>query len=240
MNGNYLPEVSKLTQKEAELVIIKGTKEGLIFYLNDDCSYQEMYDELEEKLASLPSENEEQSVSVIVKLNNRFVTEEQRLEIQQLIEQNNRFKVERFDSDVIGKKQAEQWLKTHEMKTISQIVRSGQVLEVEGDLLLIGDVNPGGQVRATGNIYILGNLHGIAHAGIDGDETAVIVASYMNPTQLRIANYISRAPDFDAEGVYMECGYFDNEKNQIIIDRLQVLPYIKKNLRGLGRRMKIG
>ncbi len=235
-----LPEVSKLTQKEAELVIIKGTKEGLIFYLNDDCAFQDVYDDLEEKLASIPSETDEQTVSVIIKLNNRYVTEDQRMLIQNLIEQNNRFKVERFDSEVIGKKQAKQWIESNEMKTISRIVRSGQVLEVEGDLLLIGDVNPGGQVRATGNIYILGNLHGIAHAGIHGDETAVIVASYMNPTQLRIANYISRAPDFDSKGVYMECGYLDTDKNQIVIDRLQVLPYIRKNLRGLGRRMQIG
>ena len=112
-----LPEVSKLTQKEAELVIIKGTKEGLIFYLNDDCAFQDVYDDLEEKLASIPSETDEQTVSVIIKLNNRYVTEDQRMLIQNLIEQNNRFKVERFDSEVIGKKQAKQWIESNEMKT---------------------------------------------------------------------------------------------------------------------------
>ena len=230
-----------MTQKEAELVIIKGTKEGLIFYFNDDCSFSEIYADLQNKLETLPEEdNEDQTVSVIIKFGNRFVSEKQRLMIKETIEQNNRFKIERFDSDVIGKKQAEAWLESNETKIHNRIVRSGQVLEVEGDLLLIGDVNPGGEVRATGNIYILGNLHGIAHAGIDGDENAVIAASYMNPSQLRIAQYISRAPDYHSEGVYMECGYLDKENNKIIIDRLQVLPYVRKNLRGLGRRMQIG
>lgn len=230
-----------MTQKDAELVIIKGTKEGLIFYINDDCSFSDVYTDLQNKLDTLPyDENEEQAVSVIIKFGNRFVTEKQRTMMKNLIEEYNRFKIERFDSEVIGKKQAEEWLESEELKTFTRIVRSGQVLEVVGDLLLIGDVNPGGQVRATGNIFVLGNLHGIAHAGIDGDETSVIVASYMNPSQLRIAQYISRSPDYDSEGVYMECGYLDKSNNQIIIDRLQVLPYVRKNLRGLGRRMQIG
>src|SRR5699024_10836560 len=125
-------------------------------------------------------------------------------------------------------------LKRNEIKTINRIVRSGQVVEVEGDLLLIGDVNPGAQVKATGNIFVLGNLLGIAHAGVNGNEDAVIAASFMNPTQLRIANYLSRAPDYVSEGVYMECGYLDKEK--IVIDRLQALPYVRKELRGLEGR----
>lgn len=57
-------------------------------------------------------------------------------------------------------------------------------MEVEGDLLLVGDVNPGGKVISTGNIYIMGNLYGIAHAGVMGDREAFITASYMKPTQL--------------------------------------------------------
>jgi len=229
-----------LKQKEMQLVTIKGTKEGLIFSIEDDCSFQEVYNELKEKLATNPAQDEEQSVSVIIKLGHRYVTDEQKKALEKLIEKNNRFSIERYESEVIDKEQAEAWLDQGEMKTVCRIVRSGQVLEVVGDVLLIGDVNPGGQVRATGNIFILGNLHGIAHAGIDGDEEAVIAASYMNPTQLRIANYISRAPDYDSKGVYMECGYLDKEDEKIVIDRLQVLPYVRRELRGLERRIHNG
>src|SRR5699024_11859344 len=57
-----------------------------------------------------------------------------------------------------------------------------------------------GQVRATGSIYILGHLYGIAYAGIYGDVQTTIAASYMNPAQLRIGNYMSRAPDYETEG----------------------------------------
>src|SRR5699024_12818976 len=103
-----------------------------------------------------------------------------------------------------------------------RIVRSGQVVEGTGDCLLVGCVNPGGQLKSTGSIYVLVHLDGIAHAGVYGDEKAVRAASYMNPTQRRIAKYISRAPDYEASGVYMECGYLDKSNEKIVIDRLQV------------------
>jgi len=233
---NLSLEVSILKQKEMQLITIKGTKEGLIFYIEDDSSFQEAFEELQDKLATTSANNEEQRVSVIIKLGHRYVTPIQKEKLTTLIEKDKRFFVERFESEVIDKNQAEKWLEQSEIKPMSRIIRSGQVLEVVGDLLLIGDVNPGGHVKATGNIFILGNLHGIAHAGVNGDESAVIAASFMNPTQLRIAHYLSRAPDHETEGVYMECGYLDKEKQKIVIDRLQVLPYVRKKLRGLEGR----
>src|SRR5690625_5248176 len=135
----------------------------------------------------------------------------------------------------MNKQEVEILLDKNEVKPFYRIVRSGQILEITGHLLLIGDVNPGGEVRATGDIYIMGKLHGVAHAGVNGDENAVIIASYMNPNQLRIANYISRAPDYESDGVYMECGYFNKEDGKIKIDRLQAMPQIRKELHRLER-----
>ncbi|HLT55998.1 MAG TPA: septum site-determining protein MinC, partial [Bacillota bacterium] len=123
---------------------------------------------------------------------------------------------------------------------VRKIVRSGQVLEITGDLLLIGDVNPGGKVVSTGNVYILGNLYGIAHAGAAGDRKAIIAASYMKPTQLRIADYISRAPDYESDGVYMECGLIDEEQDKIVIDRIQVLSRNRREISGFERRILNG
>src|SRR5699024_519012 len=127
-----------------------------------------------------------------------------------------------------------------EIKGFNRIIRSGQVLEITGDMLLIGDVNPGGRIIATGNIYVMGNLHGIAHAGSEGDRDAVIAASYMHPSQLRIADCISRAPDYESDGVYMECGLIDEEQDKIIIDRLQILSHKRKDLNRFERRMLHG
>lgn len=94
------------------------------------------------------------------------------------------------------------------MKTISGIVRSGQVLRCEEDVLLIGDVNPGGTVLSKGNILVLGSLRGLAHAGAGGNEEAVIAASHLRPTQLRIAGVVSRPPDeWGFQEAFMEFAY---------------------------------
>lgn len=78
---------------------------------------------------------------------------------------------------------------------ICRHLRSGQKLFSEGNVVVLGDVNPGAEVIAGGNILIMGSLRGMVHAGAFGDETALISAYRMNPTQLRIANHITRPPD---------------------------------------------
>lgn len=74
-------------------------------------------------------------------------------------------------------------------------VRSGARLDSQGHLIVIGDVNPGSELRAKGNIVVLGALRGFAFAGSDGDDTRVVVALKLHPTQLRIGKWITRPPD---------------------------------------------
>ncbi len=78
---------------------------------------------------------------------------------------------------------------------IRQTLRSGQVERfLEGNVVVLGDVNPGAEVIAAGDIIVLGTLRGIAHAGALGDISSVIIALRLVPTQLRIARFISRSP----------------------------------------------
>ena len=73
-------------------------------------------------------------------------------------------------------------------------VRSGEYLEISGDLVILGDVNPGAIVSAEENIIIWGRLLGIAHAGSKGNSKATISALQLRPVQLRIAKTIARGP----------------------------------------------
>lgn len=74
-------------------------------------------------------------------------------------------------------------------------LRSGQRINYSGNLVILGDVNPGAEVIAQGNIVIMGSLRGIAHAGSNGNKEACVAAFYLAPTQLRIADIIARSPD---------------------------------------------
>ena len=74
-------------------------------------------------------------------------------------------------------------------------VRSGDHLETEGSLLVLGDVNPGARISAVGHVLVWGRLRGMAHAGCRGDRQARIVALQLRPLQLRIADAVARGPE---------------------------------------------
>lgn len=76
-----------------------------------------------------------------------------------------------------------------------ETLRSGQSVFHEGHVVIIGDVNPGAEIIAGGDVIVWGRLRGLVHAGALGDETAVICALDLNPTQLRIAGHIAIPPD---------------------------------------------
>jgi septum site-determining protein MinC len=87
------------------------------------------------------------------------------------------------------------------VKTIPRSMRSGQKIRFDGDVILFGDVNPGAEIIASGNILILGALKGLAHAGARGDDAAVIVSFDFRPTQLRIGRKIAMPPGETHGGV---------------------------------------
>ncbi|HSJ52826.1 MAG TPA: septum site-determining protein MinC [Anaerolineae bacterium] len=78
---------------------------------------------------------------------------------------------------------------------LRRTLRSGQAVRHAGHVVLIGDVNPGAEVVAGGDIIIWGKLRGTAHAGAAGDEDAVICALQLAPSQIRIASLIARSPE---------------------------------------------
>jgi septum site-determining protein MinC len=78
---------------------------------------------------------------------------------------------------------------------IKETLRSGRSVYHEGGIVVIGDVNPGAELVAGGDVIVWGRLRGFVQAGAHGDETAVICALHLNPTQLRIASHIAISPD---------------------------------------------
>lgn len=123
-------------------VMIKGTKSGLSLQLNDRCSYDEILSELEEKLSELQGSEESQLISVRVLTGYRYLTAGQEEELKELIRQKKNLIVEEIESDVITKEDARKMAESQEVTSVAAIIRSGQVLEVAGDLLLVGMLIP--------------------------------------------------------------------------------------------------
>ncbi|MBM7563774.1 septum site-determining protein MinC [Paenibacillus sacheonensis] len=210
---------------EKQHITIKGVKEGLIFLLDDNCEFSILLDELQYKL-----EKSHQQlltgpiVHVQVKLGSRHVTEEDKERIRATIRQQGNLLVQSVESEAIAPEKPEDG---NNIKVLTGIVRSGQTMEHDGNLLLMGDVNPGGTVLCTGDIYVLGALRGLAHAGCEGRKEAVIAASLLRPTQLRIDDVISRPPDEWMTGdALMEFAFLS--EGVMKIDKLTQLQRIRR------------
>ena len=74
---------------------------------------------------------------------------------------------------------------------ISKSLRNGEKLTIKGNIILLGDINPGSEIVATGNIIVMGSVKGVVHAGAEGDLDSFIVASVLDPLQIRIGNLIA-------------------------------------------------
>lgn len=206
-------------------VRIKGIKDGLIFLLDDKCPFEDLLSELRYKL-----EHSHQNiltgpiVHVDIKLGNRTVTEEDKEAVLEILKGQGNLLIRSIEAlPAPGSEDNDA------LFLMSGILRSGQVLHHNGNLLYLGDVNPGGTIICSGDIYILGSLRGMAHAGVDGNEEAIIAASLMSPTQLRIADIISRPPDeWETRESSMEFAYLSNGAMQI--DKIHNLVKLRQDL----------
>jgi septum site-determining protein MinC len=99
---------------------------------------------------------------------------------------------------------------------IRKTLRGGRTVQSQGHVVVFGDVNPGAEIIAGGDIVVWGRIRGIVHAGANGDETAVVCALDMTPTQLRIAGYITVAPSDKRHKAKPEMALIRNR--QIIVE----------------------
>ncbi|WP_071187802.1 septum site-determining protein MinC [Trichormus sp. NMC-1] len=90
---------------------------------------------------------------------------------------------------------------------LEMTVRSGGEIRHPGTVIIFGDINPGGIVVADGDILVWGRLRGIAHAGALGNRESLIMALQMEPTQLRIADALARAPEKSLTQFFPEVAY---------------------------------
>ena len=100
---------------------------------------------------------------------------------------------------------------------LQMTLRSGAEIRHPGSIVILGDVNPGGALIAAGDIFVWGRLRGVAHAGSEGNTGCRIMALHMQPTQLRIADYVARAPEKPPALYQPEVAYIGNDAIRIAI-----------------------
>lgn len=185
----------------SDTVVIKGTKSGIILVLSADADYEVLKKDVAAKFkASAAFLGEAQKA---LAFQGKQLTDEQKSEMIQIIEDNCGLSIVCIMEENERLEQA--FRRTMEQQVVEQDyntgqffkgnLRSGQVLDVETSIIIIGDVKAGAKVISKGNVIILGSLKGNVYAGSAGNQNAFVVALDMDPMQIRIADTIARAPD---------------------------------------------
>lgn len=182
-------------------VVLKSNKYGINLILNDDMEFKELLQCIVDKFKE--SEGFFKNAKMAISFEGRTLTQEEEFQIVEAITENSsvniicildndqlkeelvRQKIEQFEEEQAGK--------TGEF--YKGTLRSGQVLDCETSVVVIGDVNPGAKVISKGNIVILGALKGNAYAGANGNELAFVAALDMDPVQIKIGDVIGRSAD---------------------------------------------
>ncbi|MEX2103985.1 MAG: septum site-determining protein MinC, partial [Bacilli bacterium] len=164
---------------------------------------------------------------VTIQTGSRILSQDEEERVRQRVSLHGNLIIQSVRHDVKPNQQDEQ-TSTANLRILTKTIRSGQVVHYDGSILLLGDINPGGCLICTGDIYVMGSLRGLAHAGSEGDREAIIAASVMYPTQLRIADVISRPPEeWDEQAMELDFAYL--EDNEMAIEKISQLHKVRPN-----------
>lgn len=200
-------------------ITIKGKEDGLEIVLMEKATYPVLREELLQKLKKSQDFFKDSETKVVIR--GKQLSEAQRKEIKRVFamdfdihnvlygdeadfmkpveldiekeprpEQNAEADIEEVVEDTDGLRD---YVDANSV-FINGTVRSGQRIEGEGDVVIIGDVNPGAEVIAGGSIAVFGKLRGLAHAGCSGRTDVVVAAVYMYPKQLRLSGRVVTFP----------------------------------------------
>lgn len=195
-------------------------KRHITIKASNDIDEKEFVNVLKKKLPELKNiyNDIEPQISVIGKeFKNRDI-----YQIQKIVDKYFDVDVEFDCSKRLGlygiRKPFKKEIATSDTKFIRTSLRSGQKIEFEGSIVVLGDVNCGAEVIAGENIVILGTLRGLAHAGAKGNKEAIISAGNIEATQIRISNIVRECEkDEFADGEIKTNSYLSN-KDEIVIE----------------------
>lgn len=184
-------------------VKINGEADRILIKLKEEATQEEIVESLKKKITELKKLYKEANNPIFI--TGKILKNSEMLEIKNLINAKIDVKVD-FDSPkTLGlhgiKKSFDKEIESSDTKFFRGSVRSGQRIEHEGSIVVLGDVNGGAEIIAGDNVVVVGVLRGLAHAGAQGNKKAIIAAASIECKQIRIANIIKEMEDeYDEEG----------------------------------------
>ncbi|MBR6537895.1 MAG: septum site-determining protein MinC [Lachnospiraceae bacterium] len=187
-------------------VVIKGTTYGFSVYVDEQADFATICEQVKEKFKE--SAKFFGAAKMAISFEGKHLTDEEQREILDIIAANSEVQIvcvieKNGETEELHRRSLEESIQAQQLQALDSSngqfykgnLRSGQVLETETSIIIVGDVNQGATVTSKGNIIVLGALLGNVYAGAGGNENAFVMALELDPVQIRIADTIARAPD---------------------------------------------
>lgn len=210
------------------IVIFKGGLNGISIILEKEVPFEDIEIALLEKVKNAKSFFQDANSSITFK--GREISEEEEIKLLNIISKESGLDISFVNnlgsnSEEVSSSEDTLMLQNFISDANNNLthfykgsLRSGQKISFPGSVIIIGDVNPGGQVIAEKNVIILGKLKGVVHAGCKGDKDCFISALYMMPTQLIIGDCLAYFPNDIKRNIMPEYAYV--KENQIFVEQL--------------------
>lgn len=200
-------------------ISIQTKKDKTIIKIEQEVEQKELLQELKKKLTELQKLYQGETTPIFI--TGKVFKNKEMEQMQEMIQKVIPVEV-KFDSPkILGlhgiKRTFSKEIATSETKFHRGSLRSGQKIEFEGSLVILGDVNAGAEVLASENIIVLGILRGMAHAGAKGNKEAIIAAASIESVQIRIANMVKEIEKDELDEEIKTCAYV-NEEEELVLE----------------------
>ena len=199
-------------------VSINLRTDEVVIKIDDNAKQEDVIEELDKKMKDLKKMYQDEKTPI--RVTGKILTNKELEEFREIIKSKIDVEIKFDTPTTLGLHSITRSYKkdvgTSETTFHKGSLRSGQRLEVEGSLVIIGDVNAGAEVIAADNIAVIGTLRGLAHAGAKGNKEAIIAASTLDAVQIRISNIVKEF-DMNEEYVY-DNAYIYADGDQIVIE----------------------
>ena len=173
-------------------VSINLRKDEILIKLDENAEQEQIIFALKKKLPELKKLYKDEKTPI--RVTGKILKNKEIDQIQELIKEKIDVEIEFDMPKSLGlssiKRAFDKEIAMSETKFHRGSLRSGQKMETEGSLVILGDVNSGAEIMASDNIVVLGALRGLAHAGAKGNKQAIIAAGLFDSVQVRIANIV--------------------------------------------------
>ncbi len=195
-------------------IVFKGNAEGLIIVIPEEYSFEQAKEEIAAKVNNATRFFSGATIKALYR--GISLNEQEEEELKDILDKKSGAIVESLSKDyepnnsafttkspkripVSTRKSFFSNADEGRCKFVKNTVRSGTRIAYDGSVVVMGDINPGGEIIASGNVIVLGALRGMVHAGVEGQRDAFIYALKLRPTQIRIAEAIARMPEEEGE-----------------------------------------